>query len=375
MTGLKLFRSLFQLTTAVLFAVLLTACRDKKPIPIGFIGGMSGRVADLGIAGRNGAMLAIEERNSAGGIKGRPVELLVRDDEQNPETAQRVVDDLLKQDVELIIGPMTSSVAMAVVPQINASKAILLSPTVTTTDLEGKDDNFLRVISTTTEYAGKSALYQLRKLGHRTAAAIYDIGNRSYTESWLNGFRATFEGKGGTLVKTITFTSSNDAAFLQPVKELLAVKPDLVVIISNAVDSALICQQIRKIDKKVGIGMSEWASTERFVELGGKATDGVVVSQFLDRNDSSPRYAKFLSTYRQRFKQEPGFAGVAGYDAALIAMDALSRRKPGTTLKETILATKKFQCLQQQIIINRFGDADRRTFVTRINNGRYETVE
>ncbi|GAM11666.1 hypothetical protein OR1_03982 [Geobacter sp. OR-1] len=359
----------------LIVVTLFTGCREKQPINIGFIGGISGRVADLGVAGRNGVMLAVEEKNEAGGIHGRPVELLAADDEQNPETAQMVIDRFLKEHIELIIGPMTSSMAMAVMPQINASKAILLSPTVTTTDLQAKDDNFLRVISTTSDYSAKSARFQFEKLGYRTVAAIYDSGNSSYTESWYNGFRNTFEKLGGKVVKTVTFKSSKDATFLQPVREMLSVKPDLILIITNAVDSALICQQIRKLDPKVGIAMSEWASTERFTELGGKATDGVVVAQFLNRNDTSDRYQKFLSAYRKRFSQEPGFAGLAGYDAALVGLDALSRRKPGTSLKDTILRTMKFQGVQQQITIDRFGDADRKTFVTRISNGKYVTVE
>ena len=48
---------------------LLTACSKDEPVRIGFVGGLTGRVADLGIAGRNGALLAVEERNAAGGIK------------------------------------------------------------------------------------------------------------------------------------------------------------------------------------------------------------------------------------------------------------------------------------------------------------------
>lgn len=353
----------------------LSGCREKAPIPIGFIGGMSGRVADLGVAGRNGAMLAVEEKNAAGGINGRPVELLVRDDEQNPDTAKKAVGELLKENVELIIGPMTSSIAMAVMPQINASKTILLSPTVTTKELQAKDDNFLRVISTTADYAGKSARFQFEKLGHRTVAAIYDTGNRSYSESWYNDFRAAFEQCGGRIVTTVTFSSGPDTSFMKPAQEMVAAKPDVILIIGNVIDAALISQQIRKLDAKVGIVMSEWASTERFIELAGKAAEGIVVTQFLNRNDPSNRFQKFLSAYRKRFSQEPGFAGVAGYDAALVALDALSRRKPDMSLKDTILQTMKFQGVQQQLTIDRFGDADRETFVTCIGKGKFETVE
>ena len=59
---------------------LLVACQKPEPIRIGFVGGLSGRVADLGGAGRNGVQLALEQRNAAGGINGRSVELVVRDD-------------------------------------------------------------------------------------------------------------------------------------------------------------------------------------------------------------------------------------------------------------------------------------------------------
>ena len=61
-------------------AFVLAGCAPPEPIRLGFIGGVSGRVADLGIGGRNGAALAIELRNKSGGVNGRMVELIVEDD-------------------------------------------------------------------------------------------------------------------------------------------------------------------------------------------------------------------------------------------------------------------------------------------------------
>jgi len=372
---MRRFMRFMGLAQCVAAVALLAACQKAEPVRIGFVGGLSGKVADLGVAGRNGAQLAVEQRMASGGINGRPVELVVRDDEQNPEKAKQVVAELIGQNIELIIGPMTSSIAMAVVPQINASRSILLSPTVTTTDLAGKDDNFLRIISSTRDYATKSARYQYEKLGTRTVAVIYDTGNKAYSESWLNDFRSAFEGFGGRLVLVKPFQSGKDTVFQPLVEELLAAKSDGVLIISNAVDSALICQLIRKQASGKRIAMSEWASTERFMELAGAASEGVTVSQFLDRNDTSPRYREFLAAYRARFKQEPGFAGVAGYDAALVALEVFSHRREGQNLKDVIIGKKTFQGLQQPLNIDRFGDADRRSFVTTIRNNTYVTVE
>jgi branched-chain amino acid transport system substrate-binding protein len=251
----------------------------------------------------------------------------------------------------------------------------MVSPTVTTTSLQAKDDYFIRVISTTADYASKIARYQFQKLGNRTAAVIYDLSNKAYTESWYSDFRDTFEGLGGRIVKSHTYTSNDEAVFFESVKGLLNVAPDVLVIISNSVDAALICQQVQKIDPRMSLALAEWASTERLTELGGSATEGASVSQFLDRNDTSAPYQEFRERYLDRFGQEPGFAGMAGYDAALVVLDALQNLEDGQALNKAIIDKGIFQGVQQSIIIDRFGDADRKVFVTTIRDGRYVTIE
>jgi branched-chain amino acid transport system substrate-binding protein len=354
---------------------LLISCQKPEPVRIGFVGGLSGRVADLGVAARNGAQLAIEQRNASGGVNKRQIELVVRDDEQNPETAKKVAGELISQNIELIIGPLTSSMAMAMMPLINASSSILLSPTATTNELTGKDDSFLRVISPTVDYAVKSARYQYQKLGIRTVAAIYDGNNASYTESWLNDFRREFTELGGRVLLVRRFESSKDTALQPLVRDLLAARADGIVIVANSLDSAIICQQVRAVSQSQRLAMSEWAATERFIELAGKAAEGVIVSQFLDRNSTSQAYLNFLNVYRERYKQEPGFAGVAGYDAAMVAIEAYAVRAKGESLKSVIISKKSYQGLQQQLNIDRYGDADRKTFITSIVSGRYVTQE
>lgn len=354
---------------------ILVSCYPSDPLQIGLVAGLSGKSADLGTAGRNGAMLAVEERNSTGGIHGKKVELVIRDDKQDPVEAKVVCAELIAMKIPAIIGPMTSNVAMALVPLVNASDSILISPTVTTTSLLGLDDNFLRVISVTTDYASKAARYQFQKLGQRSVAIMYDLNNKAYTEDWIRGFRRVFEDLGGTTTAMESFKSSDQVLFLDTVKVLLGSKPDMLLIVSNAVDAALIAQQVRGLDAKMPIVMSEWASTERFIELAGSASEGITVAQFIDRNDQKAPYVRFKTAYMERFGQEPGFAGLAGYDAATIVLDALEQKKAGDSLKTTILNTATFPCVQQTITLDRFGDANRSTFVTVIRQGIYETVE
>src|SRR5579863_6415628 len=102
-----------------LFAALLVlaaGCDDPAPIEVGFIGGLSGRVADLGIGALDGARLAIEEQNRRGGIGGHPIRLTTEDDKQDAEAARTAFETLAAHRVEAIIGPMTSVMAVTLAP-------------------------------------------------------------------------------------------------------------------------------------------------------------------------------------------------------------------------------------------------------------------
>ena len=81
----------------MLATLMLAACSPPAPIALGFVGGTSGRAADLGVAGRDAVQLAVDLRNRSGGVAGRQVKLLIRDDEQQPDVAQRVVRELIDQ--------------------------------------------------------------------------------------------------------------------------------------------------------------------------------------------------------------------------------------------------------------------------------------
>jgi len=168
-------------------------CVPSEPLTIGFVGSTSGRSADLGIAGRDAVQLAVEQRNQAGGVGGRQVRLLLRDDEQNPEVARRVLRELIDQGAVAIVGPMTSAMAMAVVPIANQARVLLVSPTVSTDELTALDDHFFRVNTSTVDNAGRVAQFLLDQQGTRRLVAIYDTGNRSFTESWLAGFQAAYQ--------------------------------------------------------------------------------------------------------------------------------------------------------------------------------------
>jgi len=358
----------------LVLASILVGCSPQEPLRIGFIGGVSGRVADLGIGGRNGAALAIEMRNKSGGIKGRKIELIVEDDKQDPEVARQAVARLIDRKVEAIIGPMTSVIGIACLPLVNAAKITMVSPTVTTAKLSGLDDYFLRVIAPTTEYARKSADYHLKHQGLRRIAAAYDLRNQGYSESWLADYRSALVAYGGEIVSTETFFSGDDIDFVRMAERLLKEKPDAVLVIANSVDAAMLAQQLHKRDASIQITAAEWAATERLTELGGKAVEGMAIAQFIDRDSTQPTYLAFRNAYIEQFGLEPGFAGITGFDAANVVLDALRDKRYEQTLKQAILDRRVFPGAQSEIRFDTTGDAMRETFMTVIRNGTFVRV-
>lgn len=188
--------------TAALPACMGVAARSaREPFRIGFMGGTRGRVADLGIAGRDAVMPAVDLRNQAGGVAGRKVEILVRDDRQDPERAREVARDLIAQGVAGIVGPMTSAMAVATVPVTDAAEIVLASPTASTDLLTGKDDRFFRVNAPPPDNAIRIARHPAAQQVARRLAAAFDLGNEAYAESWPGGFRAADVEEGGEVVK------------------------------------------------------------------------------------------------------------------------------------------------------------------------------
>ena len=104
------------LTGVALAATLpLTAlAQDKEPVKIALVTSKSGAFATMGADVANGIKFAVEEANAKGGIDGRKIELAEGDDESTPDAGRRVAEKLSREGHKLIIGPITSSISLAI---------------------------------------------------------------------------------------------------------------------------------------------------------------------------------------------------------------------------------------------------------------------
>lgn len=366
--------NLYRLLVSLSLSLLLAACHIQPPLRIGFIGGLTDRNSDNGQAGLNGVILAVEQFNRAGGLDGRMVELIVRDDAQSKATAARAAAELVEAKVEAVIGPFTSSMAEVIVPIMSHAGIFQISPTITSMAFYGRDDNLFRINRTTRDNARDYARVLLGR-GQRQISVAYDMRNRAFTQSWLAEFREAVAMGGGQVVGEVPYISGPEADFADVVHRLLRNQPDCLFFIADALDVARLAQQARRQVPQLPIGTSEWAATEQLLELGGDAVQGLLIVQNYNRDDESPRFREFSEAYFRRFQRPPDYSAVSAFDAATVVLAALKKRGRGESLKDSALRNSSYEGLQQQIAFDANGDTRRKVFFTEIRDGRYVVIK
>ena len=354
------------------FACLLlgmAACSPPEPIRIGLLAGLSDRGSDFGESVRNGVILAVEQQNRAGGINGRKIELLVRDDGQDKVMATKAAEELIALRPEVIIGPVTSSMAAVVVPLMEQAGQVIISPTVASTNFHGKDDVFFRVNCTTREAATQHAKV-LHERGVRRVGIAFDASNLPFSDTWAKAFAAEFAALGGAVAATAGFESAASTSFSDVVARLLRSRPDALIFVASTLDTARLAQQARRQAPGLPLSSSEWAaSAEALSEMGGNAVEGMLITHAYNRDDSGAAYREFRAAFTQRFQREFGSFSLLAYDTANVVFAAMKQRSANEGMKTALLKYGPYQGVQQDIHFDANGDATRRVYFTEIRIG------
>ena len=376
-----MFRASFQfakkgvLLWLLLICLSLSACSDD-PIRLGFSGTLKGKYSDLGVQGRNGALLAVEDINEAGGIDGRKIEFIVRDDQNTPEGAVKADKELVAEGVSAIIGHMTSSQSMAAVQDMKDSEVVYIAPTTSTPLLQGIKDNFFRVIPTLTDLSKGLAEYSVDKLGKKKLAVIWDTSNQAFSESYKKVFIETFEDKGGKLVGEISIGKQKKSVDWQKIiDELKSMNPDAVVMVTSARDLAVFAQ-FCTLNKTDWITMSSmWGYTKELIQTGGKSVEGILFVVHFAEDDPEEPYVDFRNRFIKRFGWPPNFAAVYGYQAVNVFAEAVKRNGGRTKGLAAIIPGIGFdESMIGPFEIDEFGDVNSKGHIVTVKDGYFVTV-
>jgi len=281
---------------------------------------------------------------------------------------------LAQQGVKAIIGHMTSGMAELTVPFTNANRLLLISPTISTDDLTGRDDYFLRVIPSNAVQGRNLAKTAAKVAGAHRITVIFDALNDSFARPIIAAFDETFRAEGGGLVRTESFTGQGD--FERLVQLLQQTDTDGILLIASASDAGMFCQHQKKAGLDLPVFLPMWAMTNDFIAMGGAAVEGAYLISQEDSSSENPAYQRFRQRYSAKHGMEPTFAAILSYEATMVLAEGMRSAKELSAegIKAAIIETKTFQGLQQPIVIDRFGDAAGSYYLYRVQGGAFVKV-
>ncbi len=359
----------------VIIVLVVVFSQKRKPILVGFAGELTGRHAGMGVDGRDGAQLAVDEINEAGGINGRPIKLIIKDDKGDPVVARRVDAELIEQGVVAIIGHMTSGQSAAVLDLINEAKVVLLAPTSTSSRFSGRVDYFFRVINTSDTYAKALAGHMYNNRGVRKLTGIYDLGNRAFAETLWKTIQADFERMGGDAGQAFTFTSGR-TDLQDLITDVAAAEPEAIMLISSPVDTALMAQYLRREGLTSKLFASGWSNTKELLEKGGRAVEGLEANAGYYAQDPRPVFQSFLRRFKKRYHRQALFPATYGYESVLVLAHALEQTGgKAKGLPQALVEVKNIEGAQGPISLDEFGDPLREIYISVIRDGQFEVIE
>src|SRR5580765_8140007 len=173
---------------------------NPNEILIGEVGSLTGSEATFGISTKNAVDLAIEEVNAKGGVLGKPVRVVVLDDQGKPDEAATAMSRLITQEkVAAVIGEVASSRSLAMAPIAQAKKVPMISPSSTNPKVTQVGDYIFRVCFIDPFQGSVMANFASTNLKSKKAAILKDIKN-DYSMGLSQFFRETYSKKGGEIV-------------------------------------------------------------------------------------------------------------------------------------------------------------------------------
>lgn len=357
------------------FLLLSGGCQSQTELLVGFAGQLTGSNSDLGVQGRNGAMLAAEELNAAGGVAGRRLKIVAVDDANTQPGAVKAAETLLKLNPAAVIGYMTSAQTMAALPVFEAQKTVLISPTTSTPALTGKKDHFFRVMPDSTSGAKDLARYAWQELGVSKVFVAGDAGNAAYVTPYNQTFTRAFADAGGTITGLQEFSSRTPPDWVVLAMQAVASGAQAVLINASARDVAEFAKARQITGVRLTILCPSWACTREILVSGGSSVEGIIFSSHFTDENNTPEYLSFKERYEKRFGWTPNHAAAFSHECVTVlakALESTGGKRQG--LEEALVATGHIRGVLGNFSLDEFGDVRREHLIVSIQGGRFRTL-
>lgn len=361
--------ALLLLVPVTCLVVLLGGCssQPKEPIKIGLSINLSGRGGEAGEHIRNGAQLAVDDVNAQGGINGRPLMLLVRDDENSDAGIEKADSSLIAEKVVAIIGHSVSSNTLKAYPLVTSHDTLMLTAYTGTSTLSGKDDLFFRTAIDTNLYGVKTAAL-LKAKGATSVSVLMDMSNADFVADFVEQLKKHYQGT----LHPVQFLSRDNADWPQLTRDLLAPHPDTVLLLTESSMTAIAAQRLRDSNFRGPLIATIWAQSPELLRIGGPAMEGLSMVSFVDPNNQRPSYLKFAKQLEEKFRKTATARADRAYEMVHILADALKRCKTidAQSLK-TAMLQGEYASILGPLKFDPFGDVIRPVYEVVVKEGKF----
>ncbi|MGX7010092.1 branched-chain amino acid ABC transporter substrate-binding protein [Lactococcus chungangensis CAU 28 = DSM 22330] len=381
-------KSLGIIAAAGLAALTLTACGAApgtgsaaskgteigKTFKLGYDLELSGAVAAYGNAGKNGANLAVDEINKSGGINGKQITVVSKDNKSDNAEAATVVSNLINNDkVNAVIGSMTSGAVKSMTPNITKGAVPLVTPAGTDDTLtvtNGKVNEYIFRSTFQDSYQGKVlANYTTNELKAKKVVLYYD-NSSDYAKGIAKSFEKTYEGK---IVDKVSF-QSGDKDFQATLSKIKGEDFDAIVMPGYYNETGLITKQARELGIEQPILGGDGFADPTFITLAGDAaaTNVYYVSGYSAKALATDTTTKFIAAYQAKYKSEPSMFDALSYDAVYMVKQAAedTKAKTSVAVKDGLAKLKNFKGATGEITVDKDHNPVKEAVVIKLENGK-----
>jgi branched-chain amino acid transport system substrate-binding protein len=324
--------NLMILTLILTFGLLTgTTTLAADTLGLGLCAPMSGGAASWGKKAEIGTRFAIERINAAGGVvpkgesRARMLELIeVADDKNDPREgasiAQRFVDN---GKILAMIGPITSTVALAGAPILNKNGLVQIAIGATAPVYSDAGPYSFRVVPTDAfqgRYIAKWANDQ-GKWNRYACIYVNDDYGRGLNEVFITGLKEL--GLPESAIVASEAYLPNDTDFSVQLAKIRSLKADALFIAGHYKEGALIARQAKEIGLKAQILGTDGIGHPEYIKVAGKAAEGTFYSGYFSLKDKRDYIQQWAADFQKKYGQEPGLVEGLANDCVLLAARAI----------------------------------------------------
>jgi len=354
-----------KLSVAGAFMLALAPAQAADAIKVGVVTPLSGTYAPIGKQVRWGAELAVKEINAAGGVNGRPFELLFEDEEANPPVAVRKAEKLLQQDkVDLLTGTVNSGSTLAVGQVAERNDRILVTTVSYAPSITGAQcsANVFRVNANAYMQSNALTSWLIKNAPGKRYFFIgpdYEMG-RSTTSAFQNDVKRL----GGTDVGA-TFPPLGAKDFTPYIGQIRAARPDVIMTATAGNDTVRLLTQLKEygiLNDKLTLAGAAGAVTQENLGAMGGAGEGFLSAAGYSTDIDTPANKKFVPTFKKEFQHDPDLFAADTYGLFYLFKQAIEKVGSTDTAKvraamedaawETPQGTKKIRKGDHQAVVD-----------------------